>query len=148
MMPDADIVPPDMRLELQKFDEDAEQLIASFFELSPHPIIYHYTNDVGLRGILETGKLWLTDIFNLNDPSELRHGFSHMVNILNSKAVNGPQESKVFARAIKYPLRKEESKNSLIISSVHSVLRATILGSGELTLIMGAATHLVLVLES
>jgi hypothetical protein len=34
----------------------------------PPPIIYHYTNDAGLRGILESGKLWLTDIFDLNDP--------------------------------------------------------------------------------
>jgi hypothetical protein len=40
-------------------------------EEPPH-IIYHYTGDVGLRGILETGQLWLTDVYGLNDPSELR----------------------------------------------------------------------------
>ena len=59
MMPDADMVPPDMRLELQKFHEAAEQLIDLFFKSIEVPcplIIYHYTNDVGLRGILETGK--------------------------------------------------------------------------------------------
>ena len=110
MMPDADIVPPDMRMELQKFDQDADELIASFLgtiAVTPWPpIIYHYTSDVGLRGILETGKLWLTDIFNLNDPSELSHGFSHVVNILNSKAVDGPPESKVFSRAFETFLMK------------------------------------------
>jgi hypothetical protein len=62
------------------------------------PVIYHYTNDLGLRGILETGIFWLTDIFNLNDPSELRHGFSHAINALNNKAATGPPESKFFAK--------------------------------------------------
>jgi hypothetical protein len=39
----------------------------------PPSIIFHYTDDIGLRGILETGTLWLNDIFHLNDPSELRY---------------------------------------------------------------------------
>ena len=99
-MTDVDIVPPDMTLELQQFDKDAEQITKSLvgtIEASPPPpIIYHYTNDVGLRGILEAGRVWLTDIFSLNDPSELSHGFSHVVKILNDKAVTGPAESKLF----------------------------------------------------
>jgi hypothetical protein len=40
----------------------------------PPPIIYHYTDDIGLKGILQNGHLWLTDVFDLNDPSELKHG--------------------------------------------------------------------------
>ncbi|MGC1860009.1 MAG: DUF2971 domain-containing protein [Methylocystis sp.] len=103
-MTDIDLVPSDLRMELQKFDEAADQIIASFvrtMEASPPPpIIYHYTNDVGLKGILETGQIWLTDIFNLNDPSELSHGFSHVVNILNCRAVDGPPESKTFSQLI------------------------------------------------
>ena len=83
-----------MRDALAKFNGEAEQIVASFVATleacPPPPIIYHYTNDVGLKGILETGQLWLTDIFALNDPSELSYGFSHALNILNSKAVNGP----------------------------------------------------------
>ena len=102
MTADLDSVPPDMRLELEKFDQEAEKIIASFvgtIEASPPPsTIYHYTNDVGLRGIIETGKIWLTDIFNLNDPSELSHGFSHAVKILNSKAVDGHPSSKLFSQ--------------------------------------------------
>jgi len=46
------------------------------------PVIYHYTDDIGLRGILETGKLWMTDIFDLNDPSELEYGLSYAFNSL------------------------------------------------------------------
>ncbi len=101
---DPDFVPPDMRAELQKFDKEADELIASFVKeidrSPPPPLIYHYTTDVGLRGILETGKIWLTDIFNLNDPSELSHGFSHVIKILNGKAVDGPPPSKLFAQQI------------------------------------------------
>lgn len=40
----------------------------------PPPTIYHYTDDNGLVGILQEGLFRLTDVFSLNDPSELRHG--------------------------------------------------------------------------
>lgn len=95
-------IPKDMAEALSKFDQSAEQIVASFLNglesREPPEIIYHYTNDAGLRGILETGQLWLSDIFNLNDPSELSHGFSHAVNILGSMAEKGPPESQVFAK--------------------------------------------------
>ncbi|HLQ26942.1 MAG TPA: DUF2971 domain-containing protein [Acidiferrobacterales bacterium] len=95
-------IPQDMIDALAEFNSTADQIVASFVQTvelqKPPQIIYHYTNDVGLKGILQTGQVWLTDIFNLNDPSELRHGFSHAVNILNSRAADGPPESKTFAR--------------------------------------------------
>ncbi|MBU0621528.1 MAG: DUF2971 domain-containing protein [Gammaproteobacteria bacterium] len=95
-------LPQDMRDGLTKFDAEAKAIVSSFLESmesrEPPKLIYHYTNDAGLRGILETGQLWLTDIFNLNDPSELSHGFSHAVNILNCKSEQGPPESRVFAK--------------------------------------------------
>jgi hypothetical protein len=95
-------IPQDMLAALKNFDVKAEQLVRSFIQkidlLEPPSIIYHYTNDVGLKGILETGQLRLTDIFNLNDPSELSHGFSHAVKILNRMAAEGPPESKLFCR--------------------------------------------------
>ena len=104
MTPDQDFLPQDMREQLQKFDKEAEELVASFVgkidSSPPPPLIYHYTNDAGLRGILETGKIWLTDIFNLNDPSELSHGFSHVIKILNSKAIDGPPASKLFSQQV------------------------------------------------
>lgn len=101
-MTDADIIPTDMRTALDDFDRLAENIIACFVgpldSQAPPPLIYHYTNDVGLKGILDSGKLWFTDIFDLNDPSELSHGFFHAVNILNGMAADGPPESKLFAR--------------------------------------------------
>jgi hypothetical protein len=71
-----DQYPKDMQEQLDEFSSEAERLIGSFVKTltaqrTPDRI-YHYTNDIGLKGILE--KLWLTDIFELNDPSELNHG--------------------------------------------------------------------------
>jgi hypothetical protein len=91
-----------MRDALNQFDREAGDVVNAFLATleacEPPPIIYHYTNDVGLRGILETGQLWFSDIFNLNDPSELGHGLSFALNILNDKAASGPPESKLFAK--------------------------------------------------
>jgi hypothetical protein len=96
--------PRDMQDALDKFNHEAEQIIKSYQEnlesQKPPPIIYHYTDDVGLRGILETGQLWLSDIFKLNDPSELNHGFSHAINVLNSLVANHAPESKAFAKQL------------------------------------------------
>lgn len=90
-----------MQDALDKFSCEAGQITASFLKTlesqKPPPMIYHYTDDVGLRGVLEAGQLWLTDIFNLNDPSELNHGFSNAINVLNSMVANGPPESRKFA---------------------------------------------------
>ena len=98
--------PQDMQDALDTFGRDAEQIITSFrkkLDLQKQPpIIYHYTNDVGLRGILETGQLWLTDIFNLNDPSELNHGFTRAIEVLNRLVANRSSESKEFARRLTY----------------------------------------------
>jgi len=94
-------LPRIMENALGAFDAAAHSLLKEFLDpvdaLPPPATIYHYTNDLGLRGILETGRLWFSDLFSLNDPSELRHGFSHLVKILNEKAKSGPRESQLFA---------------------------------------------------
>jgi hypothetical protein len=98
----ADPLPADIRTAIEQFDQEAEKIIAAFVgpmdAQPPPPTVYHYTNDVGLKGILESGTLWLTDMFDLNDPSEVRHGFSLAVDALNARAEAGPPESKLFAR--------------------------------------------------
>jgi hypothetical protein len=95
-------IPADLRDRLATFGKDADHIVQTFAinleSRQPKPIVYHYTNDAGLRGILENGTLWLTDIFSLNDPSELRHGLLRAQRILNQKAATGPQESRLFAR--------------------------------------------------
>ena len=50
------------------------------------PLIYHYTDDAGLRGIFESGRLWCTDIFSLNDTSEIRYGVANACELLDQAA--------------------------------------------------------------
>jgi hypothetical protein len=101
-LPGFDAVPRDMQDALEKFNDDAAEIVRSFLATlesqPPPPIIYHYTNDVGLKGILETGQLWLTDIFSLNDPSELTHGFSVAINALKSKIASDFAVGQKFAK--------------------------------------------------
>ena len=42
--------------------------------------IYHYTSAVGLKGILESGKLWFTDIHYMNDADEIKAGIELFTN--------------------------------------------------------------------
>jgi len=93
-------IPQDLRSELHRFDAEADQIVRSFvggLETAPPPtMIYHYSDAAGLRGIVESGKLWLSDIFSLNDPSELRHGISYVTEILKEKAAYRTAEAKGF----------------------------------------------------
>lgn len=101
-LPGFDAVPLDMQDALERFNDDAQEIVHSFLATvnsqPPPPIVYHYTNDVGLKGILETGQLWLTDVFSLNDPSELTHGFSIAINALTSKVARDSVVGQKFAK--------------------------------------------------
>jgi hypothetical protein len=94
-------LPQEMQAEIDRFDQEAERIVVAFvgpMNSEPPPqALFHYTNDAGLKGILESGALWLSDMLDLNDPSEVRHGFSLAVDALTAKAEIGPPESKVFA---------------------------------------------------
>lgn len=74
----------------QKQDALLNQLAAQSNKLPIPPIIYQYTDATGLRGILDSGKIWLSDIFYMNDPSELRHGIGLGVDELRKAAATTP----------------------------------------------------------
>ncbi|MBG1230901.1 DUF2971 domain-containing protein [Aestuariivirga litoralis] len=40
------------------------------------PLLYHYTGEGGLRGILGSGTLFCSDVFRQNDKKEIRHGIN------------------------------------------------------------------------
>ena len=66
-----------MQDELERFDQECELILNSHIEdieTNLPDTIYHYTNSVGLKGIIESGKFHFTNIWKLNDPSELEHG--------------------------------------------------------------------------
>jgi hypothetical protein len=95
-------IPADMRAAIAEFSHKADGIVTAFAsELDKHPpppVIYHYTNDAGLRGIIETGKLRLTDIFYLNDPTELRHGIGPAIELLAAKCDDARPEIKQFSK--------------------------------------------------
>ena len=77
-----------------------EEGLRSLTEDPVSQIVYHYTSDFGLHGILQSGTLWLTDIFSLNDPSELTHGYQRAANILAESArMHGGDFERAFAAA-------------------------------------------------
>jgi hypothetical protein len=82
-------LPREMQDALDSFSREAEGIVDLFarkIDAGPTPtLIYHYRNDTGLRGIIESGKLWFTNIFYLNDPSELRHGVSPAIEMLTAE---------------------------------------------------------------
>ena len=49
-------------------------------------LIYHYTDDKGVWGILSSGKFWINSVFNFNDPSEISHGLSIACNVFKHLA--------------------------------------------------------------
>ncbi|MDP1699788.1 MAG: DUF2971 domain-containing protein [Aestuariivirga sp.] len=85
--PEIEMLPADLKAALLKFEKTGEETIdrftASVNSFEPPDLLYHYTDDKGLKGVLETGNLWFTDIFNLNDPSEIAHGFRKALELLD-----------------------------------------------------------------
>jgi hypothetical protein len=68
-------LPPVLEEALDKYRAWAERhLQAEQDATSITAPLYHYTDGHGLKGILESGQVWLTDYRHLNDPSELTHG--------------------------------------------------------------------------
>lgn len=76
----------------------------------PPKLIYHYTNDVGLRSILETGALWLTDINSLNDPSELQHGVNVASDLILKSASGRSREIQFFIENFRSVLARTASQ--------------------------------------
>jgi hypothetical protein len=80
-------LPENLRQEIKRFHVEGtawlKALEGELNEVGVPPIVYHYTDGVGLRGILETGTLRFGDIFYLNDPSELKHGVELACKVLD-----------------------------------------------------------------
>lgn len=89
--------------EFEKFSSNLTHEHTNEISSQPPPThLYHYTNYEGLKGILESGELHLTNVFNLNDPSEIRYGFSHVINSLKKLSTQGSNEQKYFARRFEH----------------------------------------------
>jgi hypothetical protein len=95
-------LPKALREEIQSAEQNLQKLVDELLtEVGQEPIppiLYHYTDSSGLRGMLEGRKLWLTNIFYLNDPAELRHGIGFAAKALASAALAGSKPLGLFSR--------------------------------------------------
>lgn len=53
-------------------------------------IIYHYTTLEGLKGIIESNSIWLSDYSYLNDATEIQHGIK-LVSLVASEMIEAPK---------------------------------------------------------
>jgi len=87
---------------IEQYCSQGTKIVEKFIdEVNSEPsitTIMHYTNDIGFSGILETQTLRFTDVFDVNDPSELKHGFSHAIKILNELSSNSHPLIKQFVQ--------------------------------------------------
>jgi hypothetical protein len=90
-----------MRKAIARYDDAATKNLQAFINAveakKPPAFLYHYTNDAGFAGVIESGKLWFSDIFALNDPSELRHGLRIAIDLLKARATATRPEIATFA---------------------------------------------------
>jgi hypothetical protein len=90
-----------MAKAIQGYGVEATKILQAFLNTveakKPPLVLYHYTNDAGLAGINENGRFWFSDIFALNDPSELRHGLGIAIDPLKSRATDARPEVASFA---------------------------------------------------
>jgi hypothetical protein len=97
-------LPKEMAAALRYYERAAtgvlQRFVTTIEATRPPSMIYHYTNDAGLGGIIESGKLWFSDIFGLNDPSELRHGLKVAIDVLKSRITDPRPEVAIFAREL------------------------------------------------
>jgi Protein of unknown function (DUF2971) len=113
-------IPDEMQKAIEAFKENTDKIISSFhrrIEATPIPkLIFHYTDDAGLRGILQTGTLWMTDIFYLNDPSELRHGCKPAVELITASGNDEQAALAEFAVNLTAKLQGDLTQNAEIFA--------------------------------
>jgi hypothetical protein len=95
-------IPADLRERIAQLDTELAEIARAHpmsLEAEPAPeLIYHYTDDAGLRGIIENGTLWCTDPYYLNDPSEIAYGVSIAADMLAGTAMTVSPDAERFAR--------------------------------------------------
>jgi hypothetical protein len=107
-------IPVDMTRGIEVFRERASSLVERLVRRSNRQrrprLIYHYTNNAGLMGIVEKGELWLTNAAFLNDPRELEHGVEPALRRIEAASREGRQELAWFVEPLGRSLRENLSE--------------------------------------
>jgi hypothetical protein len=95
-------LPDELIMALKRFDKEADVIVKSFLTpIDSIPVsntIYHYTNGIGLKGILGSKIFWFTDAFHLNDPTEIRHGVNKALMVLDEAVDHFSADHQEFIR--------------------------------------------------
>ena len=101
----------DMNKELDIFEKKCQQIIDDLNaenEIEKRTnLIYHYTDENGLWGILSSGTIRATNIFSLNDPNELKHGLEIAQLVFEDKAKELSNFEKEFVRKFRVFTQKK-----------------------------------------
>ena len=83
-----------MPLDFTVLDSSLEKASSTIAESRKHvqaelpELLFHYTNSSGMRGILESGRLWATNYRFLNDVSEVAYGMTLFESIVQDRLAN------------------------------------------------------------
>lgn len=121
MRPITDEIPAELRALVATLDNELEVIGTAHpraLEAEPTPEkIYHYTDDTGLRGIIEHGTLWCTDVGYLNDPSEIKYGVSIAADALAAHASGASLPEQLFSRDFRrYETNAEGAAHAFVCS--------------------------------
>src|SRR5580704_1016288 len=100
--PTIDRLPDDIQQSLSRCFEELDNVIREQSDeqqqkLVVPPMLYHYTDGAALFGVIESGTIRLSDIYGLNDPSEIRHGLEIACGLLENHSKGGHPAARLFA---------------------------------------------------
>jgi hypothetical protein len=87
-----------MTLDFTALDPDLAQASVTFkksrkhVQAEPPELLFHYTNSSGMRGILESSRLWATNYRFLNDASEIAYGMALFESVVKDQLANSKNE--------------------------------------------------------
>jgi len=80
--------------ELSRIDDKIQDLYAKIRNYEPFPeMLYHYTNERGFLGIIESGILRATHISFMNDASEYVHAVNILLQLVEKRTDRSPAKN-------------------------------------------------------
>jgi len=94
-----------------------KNLLRHLFPTKTPKFLYHYTNSTGMKGIIESGKIWATKIQYLNDKSEFRLAFSYLQDEIEKEIKKGnAKKTKQELKDMLHALEGNDMLNVAVIS--------------------------------
>jgi hypothetical protein len=107
-------LPPVLQDAICRYRAWAEQHLLAEENASAISVpLYHYTDGHGLKGILESGRVWFTDYRHLNDPSELTHGIDMAHDVTRSLSTGADGRVRLFLKCFADLLRPDNFNANL-----------------------------------